>query len=172
MTFATTPFGNGVLIGSGGNVKQNVHNTYNTMTIGQQIGVNHSDNAVTEITLTITAEQLQRDASTNDGFLVAPVLPVGAVITRTVVQTKVAFTLTGTTPTINIGTEGSETTNGFAITQTQAQTVGTYTGQTLNGTWASPIAAAATVGVALGGTTPVVTGTAGQIDIIISYIKA
>lgn len=172
MTYEISKFGNGVAVGSGGNVNGTVHNRFGTVQIGQQVGVNHSDNAVTELTFTLTAEQLARDAVTNDAFLVAPKLPVGAVITRVVVQTKTAFTLTGTSPVINVGTEGSEATNGFSITQAQAQAVGTYTGYTLNGTWNSPIAAAAPVGVALGGTTPAVSGNVGALDVIISYIKA
>lgn len=172
MSYEISKFGNGVAVGSGGNVNGTVHNRYNTQKIGGQVGVNHSDTASTEVTMTITAEQLQRDAATGDGFLLAPKLPVGAVITRTIVQVKEAFALTGTTPTILIGTEGSEATNGFSISKAQAEAVGTYTGQTLNGTWAAPIAAVATVGVALGGTTPVVTGVAGKMDVLIHYVVA
>lgn len=175
MTFEFSKFGNGVDVGTtGGNVttsKGAPHNEFGQRKTGQQIGVNHSDTANTEITLTITAEQIQRDALTNDGFLLSTIIPVGAVITRAIAQVKTAFTVTGTTPTFSVGTEGSEATNGVTLTQAQMQAVGT-TVLTLNGTWASPIAAALTIGMALGGTTPVITGSAGQIDLFISYIKA
>lgn len=172
MTYEYTKFGNGVLVGSGGNVVSNVHNRYNGQKLGEQIGVNHSDTAVTEITMTITGEQLLRDVATGDAFLLAPTLPVGAVLGDVIVQVKEAFVLTGTTPTILIGTQGSEVTNGFVISEAQAEAVGTYnvTG-TKTGTWANPIAAAALVGVALGGTTPVVTA-AGRMDVYIKYTKA
>lgn len=171
MAYEISKFGNGVLVGSGGNVVENVHNRFNTQPLGQQAGVNHSDTAVTEITMTITGEQLVRDAATNDAFLRAVQLPVGAVISDIIVQVKQAFVLGGTNPVIAVGTEGSEVTNGFSITQAQAQAVGTYTGYTKNGTWNAPIAAAANVGVALGGTTPTVTS-AGVLDVYIKYTKA
>lgn len=175
MTFEKSKFGNGVAVGSGGNVNNqdgDPHNSFGTRLIGQQLGVDHSDTAVTEITATITGEQLVRDASTNDAFLTQLKIPVGAVITRVIVQTKVAFNLGGTTPTILIGTEGSEVTNGFPITEAQAETVGTYDlTAARTGTWNAPFAAVATVGVALGGTTPTVT-TAGRMDVLIAYVKA
>lgn len=172
MTYETAKFGNGVLVGSGGNVKQNVHTSYNTFPLGQQLGVNHSDTAETQITATITGEQLVRDVASNDAFLVPIVLPVGAVLGDVIVQVKEVFVLGGTTPTILIGTQGSEVTNGFVISEAQAEAVGTYNvTATKTGTWASPIATAATVGVALGGTTPTVTS-AGRLDVIVKYTKA
>jgi hypothetical protein len=175
MSFEKSKFGNGVAVGSGGNVNNqdgDPHNRYNQSLLGEQIGVNHSDNAITEITATITGVQLVRDVATNDAFLTQFKIPVGALITRVVVQVKTAFVLGGTTPTILIGTEGSEVTNGFPISQAQAQAVGTYDlTAARTGTWNAPIATALTVGIALGGTTPTVTA-AGKMDVIVSYIKA
>lgn len=171
MTYEFSKFGNGVLVGSGGNVVENVHNRYNGQKLGEQIGVNHSDTAVTEITLTVTGEQLVRDVATGDGFLKTVRIPVGAVITDIIVQTKEVFVLGGTTPTILIGTQGSEVTNGFAISEAQAEAVGTYTGYTKAGTWNAPIATALDIGIALGGTTPTVTA-AGRLDVYIKYTKA
>jgi hypothetical protein len=175
MAFEKTKFGNGVAIGSGGNVNNldgDPHARFGQSLLGEQLGVNHSDNAVTEITATITGVQLTRDVSTNDAFLTQLKIPVGAVITRVIVQVKTAFNLGGTTPTILIGTEGSEVTNGFPISEAQAEAVGTYDLTAVRtGTWNAPIATALTVGVALGGTTPTVT-TAGKMDVIISYVKA
>lgn len=170
MSYEISKFGNGVAVGSGGNVNGTVHARFNTQQIGGQIGVNHSDTAVTEVTMTITGEQLVRDAATGDGFLLAPTIPVGAVISDVIVQVKEAFSLTGTTPTILIGTQGSEVTNGFVVSEAQAEAVGTYL-PTKVGTWAAPLAAAALVGVALGGTSPVST-LAGKMDILIKYTKA
>lgn len=175
MSYELSKFGNGVDTGSGGNVNTALgtpHNRFNTVNLGQQVGVNHSDTGVTEITGTITGEQLVRDVATGDAFLVPIVLPVGAVLGDVIVQVKQVFVLGGTTPTILIGTQGSEVTNGFVISEAQAEAVGTYNvTATKTGTWASPIATAATVGVALGGTTPTVTS-AGVLDFYIKYTKA
>lgn len=172
MKFENTPFGNGVLVGSGGNVVTKVHNNFAGRELGEQVGVNHSDTAETQITMTITGKQLTRDVATGDAFLVPIKLPVGAVLGDVIVQVKQAFALGGTNPTILIGTQGSEVTNGFVISEAQAEAIGTYNvTSTKTGTWASPIAAEATVGVALGGTTPTVT-TVGRLDILVKYTKA
>ena len=172
MKFETTPFGNGVLVGSGGNVTTNVHNNFAGREIGENTGVYETDGATYEMSMTITGDQLTRDVATGDAFLVPLKLPVGAVLGEVVVQVKEAFVLGGTTPTILIGTETTEVTNGFVVSEAQAEAIGTYvvTG-TKTGTWASPIATEATVGVALGGTTPTVT-TVGKMDVLVRYTKA
>lgn len=176
MTFELSKFGNGVDTGSGGNVNTALgkpHNSFNARPYGQQIGVDHSENGTVQVTMTLTADQLVRDAATNDGFLLTTTIPAGALIRNILVQTKAAITMTGTTPTILVGTEGSEVTNGFVISATQASTPGAYV-ETGVGTWSAttPLAAATVIGVALGGTTPVVTSTGGQIDVLIEYIRA
>jgi hypothetical protein len=170
MPYEFSKFGNGVASGSGGNVVENVHNRFGQQFLHEQIGVNESTDGTTQVTLTLTGRQLQRDVATNDAFLRALKLPVGAVIVQAIAQVKEAFALGGTSPTINLGTEGSEVTNGITLTQAQAQAIGTYA-LTRNGTWANPIATAADVGVALGGTSPTVTSV-GRVDILIEYKKA
>ena len=84
-------------------------------------------------------------------------LPAGAVVQgNAVVEISEAFALAGTTPVINIGVQGSEGTNRLAqISQAQAQAVGTYS-IAPSGTLAinTPLAAAAEIRIALGGTTP------------------
>jgi len=170
MKVETSKFGNGVLVGSGGNVVQNVHNTYADRKSGETIGVFKTEGGENQVSINITGEELLRGGT--DEFLVPIVLPLGAVITQVYVQVKEAFVLTGTTPTILIGTQGSEVTNGFVISEAQAEAIGTYdVTATKTGTWAAPVAAAITVGVALGGTTPVVTNV-GKMDILFKYNKA
>lgn len=172
MTFEISKFGNGVVVGSGGNVTSNVHNRFGRVDLGQQAGVFETDGGTYQISATLTGEQVGRDAATADAFLVNLKLPVGAVITKVLAQVTEAFVLGGTTPAIEVGTQGSEATNGFTITQAQAQAVGTYDlTAALSGTWASPIATEATVDVALSGTTPTVTD-AGSVDILVEYVKA
>jgi hypothetical protein len=170
MKIEVSKFGNGVLVGSGGNVVQNVHNTYADRKSGETIGVFKTEGAEFQVSISLTGEQLLRGGT--DEFLVPVVLPVGAVITQVYVQTKQAFVLGGTTPTILVGTQGSEVTNGFVISAAQAQTIGTYdVTATKTGTWNAPVAAAITTGVALGGTLPTVTSV-GKLEILFKYNKA
>lgn len=168
--FEVSNFGNGVLTGSGGNVVSKVHTKFQGREVGEQAGVLTSDDAYTQVTFTLTGSQLVRDKATDDAFLVPVVIPAGAVISDVIVRTKEVFVLGGTTPTILVGTQGSEATNGFVVSQAQAQAVGTVL-PTKVGTWASPLAAATTIGVALGGTSPTVTA-AGKLDVLIRYVVA
>lgn len=170
--FEYSAFGNGILTGSGGNVVTKVHQKFKGRELGEQTGVYNSVNGETQVSFTLTGDQLVRDAATGDAFLVPVKIPVGAVLGQVIVQVKQAFALGGTTPTILIGTQGSEVTNGFVISEAQAEAVGTYdVTATKTGTWNAPIAAEATMGVALGGTSPTVTS-AGKLDVIFKYTKA
>lgn len=98
-------------------------------------------------------------------------LPAGAIITGpAMIEVEEAFALGGTTPTIAIGVDGSETTNYIAlVTEAQAEAVGTYVDASA-GTLAmdTVLAAAVTISVALGGTTPTI-GTAGKMKVVIPY---
>jgi len=100
------------------------------------------------------------------------VIPAKAVIEDVYADVSALFALGGTTPTILVGTDTSEVTNGVVISEAQAEAVGTYdiTG-TLTGTWAAPLAADTTVGIVLGGTTPTVTAV-GKVIVTIRYTKA
>lgn len=97
-------------------------------------------------------------------------LPAGAVVNEVVCEVTEAFALGGTTPTINVGTNGSEGTNyGIELSEANAEATGTYSGSTA-GTWSSPLAADTVIGVALDGTTPTVTS-AGKAKVVIRYSK-
>lgn len=84
-------------------------------------------------------------------------LPAGFTMTKnSLVEVQEAFNLGGTTPVINVGVSGSEGTNRVAqVSEAQAEAIGTYSIAPA-GTLAlnTPLAAAVTVTVALGGTTP------------------
>ena len=84
-------------------------------------------------------------------------LPAGAVIQdNIVVEITEAFNLGGTTPVINIGLVGTEGTNRIAqLSEAQAEAIGTYSVASA-GTLAvnTPLAAAADIRIALGGTSP------------------
>lgn len=163
--FYVSPFGDGTLVGSGGNVTTNVHNTFGPRTSDRAQGKVKTEGSVNEVSIEITGTDVGNAAYP----LLAPELPAGAVVEKVFLKTKEAFVLGGTTPAIEVGTEGSEATNGFTITEAQAETVGTYdVTAALSGTWAAPLAAKAVVGLALSGTTPTVTA-AGKLEVVIRY---
>lgn len=98
-------------------------------------------------------------------------LPAGATITENaIVEVNEVFNLGGTTPVINIGVSGTEGTNRVAqVSEAQAEALGTYSIASA-GTLAkdTPLAAAATIKVALGGTSPTITS-AGKMKLTIRY---
>lgn len=109
--------------------------------------------------------------TTVNGSSSAPVLPAGAVITsNALVEVVEAFNLGGTTPVINIGVSGSEGTNRIAqLSEAQAEALGTYSVASAGSLAVNtPLAAAVTLKVALGGGTPTAT-TAGKAKVTIQY---
>lgn len=116
-----------------------------------------------ELTVEVTGKAL----NDNIDFLKG-VLPAGAKLEEVVVRVDEAFVVGGTSPTLAIGTDGSETTNGFEVTEAQLEAVGTYVISSFNGTWANGLSDVTTVGVALGGTSPTVTS-AGKARITARY---
>jgi hypothetical protein len=157
MAFYKTPFGNGVLVGSGGNVVEDVRTQFGRRRTGGFEGVNKIEGMKEELIIYIDGEVWNDVPDTLKPF----VLPAGAVIKNVYVDIEKAFNLTGTTPTILIGTDGSEVTNGFVISEAVAEGIASVNlTSTLVGTWAVnvPLAANTLVGIALGGTTPVMAG--------------
>lgn len=98
-------------------------------------------------------------------------LPAGAVLLhQAIVEVSEAFALGGTSPVINIGVLTTEGTNRIAqVSEAQAEAVGTYS-IAHAGTLAAntPLTAATTIAVALGGTTPTITN-AGAAKVVFSY---
>lgn len=90
-------------------------------------------------------------------------LPIGAVPTYTHVRVTEVFALGGTAPTILIGDAGVAGRYG-TVTEANAEAVGTYTYTPT----ATPLAAAQTLAVTLGGTSPTVTS-AGKAVVVIGY---
>lgn len=129
-----------------------------------------TEGSVQELSLKFSGANINDDVfSTN-----LAQLPAGARIIRAIVRVDEAFTLGGTSPVINIGTDGSESTNGISIDETRGEASATYTdsdtGVAINGTWAATLAADTQVSVALSGTTPTV-GSGGYAIVTIQYIK-
>jgi hypothetical protein len=170
MTYQVSPFGNNVASGSGGNVTGNfVHNSYGQRNVGGNAGPLKTEGNGQELVLDIRGDMF---ASIGEQIGLTPIyLPAGAVIRKVVLQTKTAFTMTGTSPTVLIGTFGSEATNGVVISQSDADTLGYYdVTSTQTGTWAAatPLAAQTQVGMKLGGTSPTLSSV-GEIRVTIQY---
>jgi len=97
-------------------------------------------------------------------------LPAGALVSDAYVQVLEAFVLGGTTPTILVGTDGSEVTNGLVISEAIAEgtLITTTIFATAAGTWAAGLAADTQISVVLGGTTPTITAV-GHLRVTIEY---
>jgi hypothetical protein len=126
-----------------------------------------TEGSAVELTMDVTGEVLNAPDTVAD-----VVVPAGAYIEKAFYETTEVFTLGGTTPAIEIGTNGSEATNGVTVTEAQAEAVGAgdITAQ-LAGTWDNAaLAADTTVGIAMSGTSPT-SATTGKLRVTIVYRK-
>lgn len=97
------------------------------------------------------------------------VLPEGAVPVEATFHVEEAFTLGNADNVFNIGTNGSESTNGFSIANPDSAGVTVDTSPA--GTWASALTADTTIGVSVTGTTAAVTAGSGEAKVVIKYRK-
>lgn len=169
MSVFVSPFGNGIAVGSGGNVQEDVHNQFGPRKVGGTVGVLKIEGMEEELVVDITGEFF------NQNFIGARpyVLPGGAVIKNVFLDVEKVFVVTGTTPTLKIGTLGSEATNGASVTEAQLEATGSVNlTSTLAGTWdnEAPLAANTTIGFALAGTTPAITN-AGKARLTIQFYR-
>lgn len=116
-------------------------------------------------------KELELDFRGDNYSLVSATLPKGAKFLSATVKIVEAFNLGGTSPTILVGTSGSAATNyGVSVSEANAEAAGTVVfNATGAGTWANPLAAATTVAVALGGTSPTATS-AGLAKVVVRYL--
>ena len=110
-------------------------------------------------------------ANINDGAMTSVVvLPANALITAAYADVNEVVALGGTTPTILIGTTGTEVTNGLVISEAEAEAASVYdVSASLTGTWAAGLLVDTDVSVVLGGTTPTIAA-GGRIKAVIEYI--
>ena len=162
MSFEQSKFGDGVSTTK----VTNVSNHFGGRVTGGVSGVVKTEGTTNEAVFDFTGADLSAgDFALETAFK----LPAGAVVERVWFKVKEVFTITGTSATGLIGTNGSEVTNGFVVTEAQLEAEATYDlTSTLTGTWAAPLAAATTVGIALGGTTPTSAAT-GRAKVVIEY---
>lgn len=161
-----TPFGTNTLTGNGGNVTNFVHNNFGPRDAGETVGVNKVEGMKEELVIDLTPELI------NQGQLIPFVLPAGAVIKDVYIDVETAFDLSGTTPAVEIGTSGSEATNGFTISDTILEGTGSSNlTSELSGTWdaEAPLAANTIVSIATSGTNPVVANNNGKARVTILF---
>lgn len=166
MPYEISKFGNGVAVGSGGNVASNVNNFYGARKSGGNVaGVVKTEGSSNELSLEFEGGFFTATAASK--WLTVPFLLKGARITDVLLEVKEAFDLGGTTPAVNIGTVGSEATNGITASEAQLEAVGTYVLAT-KGTWTAPLAALTNVGITASGAGATSTAR-GRAEVIIRY---
>lgn len=127
----------------------------------------HGNGVVEEKVVYITGE----DFGDGTSYTTQLTLPAGAVFKEAVAEVNEAFVLGGTTPTINVGTEGTAQTDYvIELSEADAEAEGVYTDTTGAGDYTSPLTANASIAVSLGGTSPTVTD-AGAAKVVIRYVK-
>ena len=163
MAFETSQFGDGVSTTR----VTDVHTYFGTRDSGKTQGKTRTAGFVTEMTIDIDGDMVSAAAYP----LIAPEILAKSIIEDVYMEVTEAFVLGGTSPTIEVGTETSEATNGFTISEAQAETVGIYDlTSALSGTWAAGLAADTTLGLAMAGTSPTVTS-AGKLRVVIRYVS-
>lgn len=167
MAYERSRFGDGSATGSG-NVTTAVNNHYGPRATGKTQGHIKTEGAKYELVIDLDGTMVGNGAFP----LLAPKLPAGALITDVFADVSEAFVLGGTTPVVDVGTEGSEATNGFTFTEANLENTGTKSvTAALSGTWAAGLAAETTIGVLLGGGGANTVTSAGKVRIVIEYVK-
>jgi len=142
-----------------------VSQNYGTREVGGGLGHVKTEGARNQLTVEVTGVDLKA------GIYNDVVLPKGSFILSATASVKEAFDLGGTAPTISVGTEGSETTNGVRVSEAQAELVDTYDiSGTAVGEWTGSLDSDTTVNVILSGTNPTVTND-GRVVIVIDYFS-
>lgn len=133
-------------------------------------GVTRTQGDEVELVAYVAATDFTSGTSTYNGTTLA--IPAGFTVRSVVAEVMEVFNIAGTTPTILIGVSGSVTTNYAAsLSEAQGEAVGVYN-LSGSGTLAAnaPLAAAQTLTVGMGGTSPTVTGTGGKVKIVITAV--
>lgn len=172
--YEASKFGNGTSsLSAGGNVvlaSGVPHNTFGPRDSGGASGVLKIEGAIEQLRLELTGDDI------NDLLepLVPLYLPAGALIRDAWWNTVEVFVATGTSPTLLVGTDTSEVTNGLVVSETILETLGTARlTSTLTGTWAvnTAIAARTKVGFAIGGSNTPAIARSGRGILTVEYVR-
>lgn len=145
-----------------------VNNYYGARDTGGSVGIETGKDSTLVVSLNLTGDSL------NSTFMPPYVVPKGAILRRAVLRVDEAFTLGGTSPTVNIGLAGSVATNYIILTQGELQAVGTKvpasTGSgTLSTTSTTGVTAADKIGKTLAGTSPTVAKGVGKATLTLEF---
>lgn len=145
-----------------------VFNQYGARDTGGAVGVERSQNSVVRLSINLTGEML------NSGFVPPVVIPKYASFKSAQITVHEEFVVTGTTPTILVGAAGSVATNGFIISETELETLGSKKlANDGEGTWdiahATGTTAAAKVAFEFEGDAAVTN--AGKATLVLEYVN-
>lgn len=144
-----------------------VNNHFGPRGTGRTLGTIKTEGAKNQLTIDIDINSIVDGVTIGDVYL-----PAGALVSSAYVEITEAFAIAGTTPDaeITVGTETSEAANGVAITEAQANSVGTYDiTASIAGTWAAGLASDTLVGVAA--TANGSFGTTGKGRVVVEYVR-
>lgn len=162
MGYERSKFGNAV---TGSNVTQEVSNHYGPRDVGGTTGITNSDGFNRELTIDLDPETI------TDGefhLTVLPYFPAGSRVEEAFLEVEEAFAVSAA---VDVGTVGTEATNGVTLTEVQLEAVGTYdVTAAITGTWvaAGGFTANTNLGVTGGGTV----GDSGKARLVVRYFHA
>ena len=147
-----------------------VNNYYGARDTGGAAGIEDQDGSSLVFSISLTGNSL------NDGYVPPVVIPKGALLRRAALRVDEAFNIGGTSPTVQIGMNGSVATNGIVLTEAELENVGSKVPASAGaGTWATNsstgVTAAGKVAVALGGTSPTVAAGVGKAVLILEFFN-
>lgn len=147
-----------------------VSNYYGARDTGGSAGIETGDGSEFILSVSLTG------ASINDGFVPPVTLPKGALLKGATLRVDEAFSLGGTSPTVQVGLNGSVATNNVTLSKTELEAIGTKTpASTGNGTLAvgsaTGVAAATKLAIALGGNSPTVSATVGKATLLLKLVN-
>lgn len=146
----------------GVNVNYGTRDTEQGIASGGEI---HGAGAEIEKVVYITGDDFNGGTSFNTQLTI----PAGAFPIEATFEISEAFTVGNADNVINIGTDTSESTNGFSIADPETAEVTKDTSGA--GTWAAALAADTAVGVSVTGTTAAITAGSGKAKVVIRYTK-
>lgn len=150
-----------------------VNNVYGARQTGGAVGVEHGYGANWVLKIDLTGEMINEFVSAG-GYVPPVVIPKGANFNKATLRVDEAFVVTGTTPALSVGANGTVGTNYISLSEAELEAIGTKElASSGAGTWAFNSAtgttAAAKVAFALTGTTPAVDATVGKGTLILEY---
>lgn len=146
----------------------NVNSRYGPVAIPDSAGgVIKTEGGKNEMTIELSGKNINDDSLQGD-----IIIPAGSLVIEAYVEVEEVFVVSGTDPTILVGTNGSEATNGIVISEAIAEAVGTVDiTATKTGTWDASFAADTVVGVAIGGTAGPAVTDVGVLRVVVVYVK-